>query len=336
MSSLEWLKFNKYMFNKRSGLIALLVCFAAGELRAGTIANYTVGDVLICFRKNGGANNLVVDAGPVSTFTNATPNQRISITQYTGSQLALVGTNAVSWSAFTWFDDSVSPASAQWTLFVSKARTFLNTQTSPWAAKSALAQQLPAGDMSTVAVGANDNLNFNGLNTSTAVIEQDSSAGNPNYPNGQSYHTAIDPYGTGDFDFGGDFDGDPEITTPANFTASGMVVRSDFYQIPPTGSGVVKFLGYFEFNTNGVMTYVAYPSVAVVAPTIISIVRTGTTNTITFTTGPTGTYTLCGTNNLVVPRTNWPAVSAISGNSGQRSLTDVDNNGSKFYIITAQ
>src|SRR5476649_2915381 len=103
----------------RIGLIALLVSFAAAELRADTFTNYTVGDVLICFRKNGGANNLVVDAGPVSIFTNATPNQRITITQFTGAHLALIGTNSVSWSAFTWFDGSVSPASVQWTLFVS-------------------------------------------------------------------------------------------------------------------------------------------------------------------------------------------------------------------------
>jgi hypothetical protein len=335
MSSLEWLKFNNYMFNKRSGLIALLVCFAAGELRAGTIADYTVGDVLVCFRKNGGANDLVVDAGPVSTFTNATPNQRITISQYNGSQLALVGINSISWSAFTWFDMSVSPASAQETLFVSKARKSINTKTAPWAAYSSDAQESVGVEMSQIPPGALDNISFNGVNTSTAVIEPDDST---DYTMGESYHDTIDPGQLGDFTFDGTFEGDPENTTSASFTTSGNVARSDFYQIPPsdTGGGPVEFLGYFEFNTNGVMTYVAYPSLAVVAPTIISMVRTGTTNTITFTTGPTGTYTLCGTNNLAVARTNWPAISAISGNSGQRSLTDVDNNGSKFYIITAQ
>ncbi len=47
---------------------------------------------------------------------------------------------------------------------------------------------------------------------------------------------------------------------PSNFTTAGAVVRSDFYQIPPSDSGgAVKYLGYFELSTNGVMTYVAYP-----------------------------------------------------------------------------
>jgi hypothetical protein len=321
------------MFNKRSGLIALLVCFAAGELCAGTIADYAVGDVLICFR-GPGANDLVVDAGPVSTFTNATPNQRITVAQYTGSQLALVGTNAISWSAFTWFDDTVSPVSAQWTLFISKARASLNTQSSPWKASTSASQMNVGGIMSEIQLGALDNIAYNPVNTATAVIEPNIT--DANYTDGESYNDAL---GT-DNNFGDTFQGDPENTTLSHFTTSGMVVRSDFYQLTPTSSPYANvpgtFLGYFEFNTNGVMTYVAYPSVAVVAPTIISIVRTGTTNTITFTTGPTGTYTLCGTNNLAVARTNWPAISAISGNSGQRSLTDMDNNGSKFYIITAQ
>ena len=74
------------MLNKKVGLIALLTSVAASGVWAGTITNYAVGDVLVCFRKGG--NDMVVDAGPLSTFTNATANQRITITQYTGTQLA--------------------------------------------------------------------------------------------------------------------------------------------------------------------------------------------------------------------------------------------------------
>ncbi len=49
------------MLNKKVGLIALLTSVAASGVWAGTLTNYAVGDVLVCFRKGG--NDMVVDAG---------------------------------------------------------------------------------------------------------------------------------------------------------------------------------------------------------------------------------------------------------------------------------
>ena len=74
-------------------------------------------------------------------------------------------------------------------------------------------------------------------------------------------------------------------------------------------------------------------------PAIVSFIRTSnTTNTITFTTGSIGTYTLRGTNSagLSTARTNWPAISSVSGNGSSQSLSDVTAAGNKFYVITAQ
>jgi hypothetical protein len=327
------------MINKKTGLIAILAGFAGSALWAGDFStpnSYAIGDVLIGFR-NGGANDLVVDAGPVSTLTSAAPNQRIPITQYSVSQLnsAVGNANAVSWSAFTWFDDSVSPVSAQWTLFVSKARTSLNKQTSPWSDASAGSQQNPALRMQTIPVGANVNLTFNGLNSSTAVIEQNSSADNPNYPQGQSYNDVL--FGSAGGNFNNTFQGNPENTTPADFTTSGAVVRSDFYQMTPiSGYGVGTLLGYFELATDGTMTYVAYPSAV---PVIKSISHAGSTSTISYTTGLYGTYTLRGTNTLSsgIAATNWPAVTTLtSGDVLTHSYMDTDASPNKFYIITAQ
>ncbi|MGA3284022.1 MAG: hypothetical protein ABSD57_06155 [Verrucomicrobiota bacterium] len=323
------------MLNKKTGLIALLVGFAASELMAGNFNSYAVGDVLVCFR-NGGANDLVVDAGPISTFTNATHNQRISINQYTGAQLAYVSTNAVSWSAFTWFDTSVSP---NWTLFVTKARTSLNVQTSPWQDKSSGSQFYPAGRMATIPPGAADEAAYipsgalSTLNTATAVLEADISAGNSDYKNGQSYRDAL--LGSYGGYFNGTFQGNPENTTPASFTTSGKVVRSDFYQLMPTsGYGLGKFLGYFEFSTNGTMTYVAYPTAV---PVINSISRVGNTTTIGYTTGTYGTYTLLGTNNVAAPISTWPAVSTlVNGDTSVHIATDTTTDTNRFYIITAQ
>jgi len=326
------------MINKKTGLIALLASFAASALWAGNFSgpsSYAVGDVLVCFR-NGGADDLVVDAGPVSTLISATPNQRIPLSPYYSTSqfnTAFGNANAVSWSAFTWYDDSVSPVSAQWTLFVSKARASLNKQTSPWVAASAASQENPALRMGEIPIGAYYNLNFNGANTSTAVIDQNSSAGNPNYPFGDSYDDALTGNAGGDFD--NTFQGNPENTTPANFATSGTVVRSDFYQLTPN-SGNGELLGYFEFATDGSVTYVAYPSAI---PVIKSISHAGSTSTINYTTGLYGTYTLRGTNTLSsgIAATNWPAISTLtSGDVLTHSYMDTDASPIKFYIITAQ
>jgi hypothetical protein len=319
---------NQFMKNKtKIGLMALLAGLTAGQAMAGTLTSYATGDVLICFR-NGGGNDLVVDAGPISTFTSLSANQRYVITAYTGSQLAQVSTNSLDWSAFTWGSDN--------TLYVTKPRSSLNTQTSPWYDGSYYAQQGTADRMNTITLGAVDEAGFSGVNTATAVIEEDISAGNPDYPTGVSYHDAL--FGASpNPSFNGTFQGNPENTTTNHFTIQGKVVRSDFYQLTPTGGfGLANFLGYFEFNTNGVMTYVAYPSAT---PAFTSISRAGSVNTINYTTGLYGTYTLRGTNNLVAGAspTSWPALQTLSsGDTSVHLTTDTTADPVRYYTITAQ
>ena len=334
------------MFNiKSAGLLALLAGFAAGDmLYAGSLASpssYSAGDVLVCFRKSGGANDLVVDAGPVSTFTNASVNQVIPITQLTGSQLAKVGTNGISWSAFSWFDNSFLPSSIQYTLFVSKGRTSVGTQSTPWVQANQSSQRITTLTMGTIPAGAGDCRNYQAVNTDTAVVEPDDSNGtDPNYLNGQSYRYTLGA----NLDFGGKFtvaSDTIECNTAANFVTAGVVARSDFYQIPPRLNGSVKYLGYFELSTNGALSYVAYPSVAAptpAVPVIKFISRNGAISSVSFTTGTFGTYTLRGTNSagFATARTNWPAISSIAGNGSILSLQDTTSFDSKFYVITAQ
>jgi len=191
--------------------------------------------------------------------------------------------------------------------------------------------------MQTIPPGANGNLAFNGASTSTAVIEQDGSIDNPNYPlpGEASYHDALFGSGAYGATFYGTFQGNPENTTPGNFATSGTVVRSDFYQLTPS-SGNGTFLGYFEMATDGTMTYVAYPSAV---PVIKSISHAGSTSTISYTTGLYGTYTLRGTNTLSsgIAATNWPAITTLtSGDTSIHTYPDTDASPNKFYIITAQ
>jgi hypothetical protein len=250
---------------KKMGVLVVLASLAAANLMAqSSIVSPSLGDVLLCFRPlSGGAYDLVVDAGPVAALTNAPQNQRILITQYTGNQLADVGTNSTAWSAFSWFDDT-AVGIANNTLFTTKARTFLNTKASAPAARSHDSQGLVVNDMANVLLGAQATRSYSGDSSDYAVIEPD----DPNnvniaYTSGESY---IGVLGS-DLNFGGDAVFQPENDTPSGFTTAGVVARSDFFQIPPTGQGSVKYLGYFEFNTNGAMTYVAFPT----APTVATV-----------------------------------------------------------------
>ena len=296
---------------------------------SSTFTNFSVGDVLVCFQK--GSVNLVVDAGPISTFTNTSFTQQIPITQYDGSQLADVGTNSVSWSAFAWLSDN--------TLFITRPRSVstVNQQTVPWLAQSAPSQSDVGGRMGTIPPGALDQFNLLVYpeSTATAVVEEGSSSGNPNYTDGVSYHDALTgAYGS---DFDGKFAGNPENTTTNKFVTQGKVARSDFYQLTPTLSlnspGV--WLGYFEFNTNGAMTFVAKPTST---PRVNSINYSGGTATINYSTGVYGTYQLLGTNDISAPLATWPVIGGnlSSGDNLSHTVQDMDSAPNKFYIIVGQ
>jgi hypothetical protein len=316
------------MRNKKIGLIALLAGFAAGEIMAGTLTNYAAGDVLLCFRKGG--LDMVVDIGPASVLTGASPNQRITVSQYNATQLAELGSlNSLNWSAFSWLGDN--------TLYVTSPRTSVDQQTAPWLAQTAGSQNNVALRMATVPTGsaAYNLANPDPNNTSTVVIEESTSAGNANFPSGNSYSTAL--LGAYNGNFNGTFQGNPEKTTANNFQTAGKVVRSDFYQLTPnSGFAQGTWLGYFELAPSGTMTYVAYPTTT---PVIQSLSHTNTTTTITYTAGTYGTYTLRGTTDLTTAgaQTNWPAITTLtSGDNASHTVTDTTAAAVKFYSITAQ
>ena len=309
-----------------------LLLTAATQVQANTFG-YTNGNVLICFRKTpSGTADLIVNAGPISYFTNLAPNAKVSVNAYTGTQLGPVGTNNLAWSAWAYFDYTASPTGLRNMMYMTSPRADLNTQTTPYYCETYNAQGGTISKLGAISAGAVNNANYSVLNTSTAVLESES----------YNYNNSAVSYliGLGNtLDFRQTFQAAPDQYTPANFTTAGVPVRSDLYWLAPaTGEPDAKFLGYFELSTNGLMTYTAYPSATVVTPGGLHITRTGTTNRITFTTGSIGTYTLRGTNSLTsgTAMTNWPALSSVSGNGSSQTLSDVTTNSTRFYIITSQ
>ena len=112
--------------------VAALLLAALTQVQANTFG-YTNGNVLICFRKSpSGTTDLIVNAGPISYFTNLAPNTKVNINAYTGTQLGQVGTNNLAWSALAYFDNTASPAALRNTIFMTNPRYDLNTQTTPY------------------------------------------------------------------------------------------------------------------------------------------------------------------------------------------------------------
>ena len=302
------------------GLAVALAGCVVSNVIAGDFNNFADGDVLIGFR-NG--SDLVVDAGQVSTLTGLGTNATYSINTYTTNNFCSISLNGLNWSAFAWAGDG--------SLYMTKARTTSSQKSDSWAPMGG-GSQIIINSMYAIPAGANDNLSFTNKNTATAVFEQNSSAGNRNYPNGQSYFDVIDPYGAGAFNFGV-FQGDPEFTTAGTFTTGGVPARADFYKLPPN-NGPVQWLGYFELSTNGTMNYFAYPAFA----NIQSFSRNGTTNTITYVASPyAGTATLRKTSDITTtPQTSWTSVATLNNDGSVHSFTFTDSSATEFYTITAQ
>jgi hypothetical protein len=347
MSRVEFIHPNNLIKNmntkKTLGLIALLAG-AAGSLTAGDLTSYATGDVLVCFRNASTGYDLVVDVGPVGTFTGYAANSRHTVTGFTLTQLqdvtgAAYGTS-FNWSAFTYLADG--------TLYLTRSNlnAVVYSQTTPVSAGSYLQQSAAAQNMFSITRGV---LNFGvggAANSSapysdssaTAVITDDGSDGNPNFPAGLSYHDALFA-ALGTPTFNGYISVTPEISVPSHFNTSGKAVRCDFYQVTPTsGYGKGVMVGYFELNTNGALSYVAYPTARPVVQKT-TFARNGNVNTFNYNTGLYGTYTLRATDatGLKTAPTNWPAITTLSsGDLISHTATDTTTDANRFYSITAQ
>ena len=325
----------------------LTICAATGTAQGQFTYNDGIGqngDLLVCFRPASGPYDLVVDCGSVSAFTNLAVGQKIDITTYySPSRLSYTGTNNLYWSAMA----SARPPGNIW---VTRPRTSLNTQSTPWPCKNSSQQGTAAsqidsiGDDASDIAGGGDPNGSSPANGNSYVVEPEGGklTGNTSF---NSYSFQMGANG----DLGGNFWGDSggnisiEQSTPASFTTAGQPVRADFYQLLSVSNGLpAKYLGYFELSTNGALTYTAGPSPTILtAPQIVSYIHNGTTNTISFTTvsGGNYNYTLRGTNcaGLSAAKTSWPAIgSSILGNGLTNSLSEVTASDSRFYIITAQ
>jgi len=333
--------------NKKNkmGLIVALAGCVAGNAMAGTLTSFATGDLLICFRN---ANDLVVDAGPVSgsTFAGSPIGSTNNITTYTAANLNGMSLNTVSWSAVGWESDG--------TLYITKARqdkynngngypaNYPNAQSAPWSPTSPNPVGSFVDNLYSMVNGAvnakNAPFSSGKTQSATAVYTPSTATGNiKTFGSGLSYGDVINPLGVNGQPNYGVFQGDPEFDNLSSFVSDNLVSRSDLYKISANGS-TVTWLGYLELNpATSLMTFVHAPDTT---PVITKVTRAGGVTTISYTTGLTGTYSLLATNSagLSAPRSTWPVIATLSsGDLLTHTNTDTDTtSANKFYIISGQ
>jgi hypothetical protein len=324
------------LFPQRAILLPIILA-VAGSAYAGF--TYNARDLVLGFRVDGGGDyEMTINAGPVSTFYSLPVGQTITVSNITPSLLTSTfgDLNNLDWSAAADVrtnGDASFPIQTDW---VTQQRTDLNTQSTPWPTRSQFSQANAnakidgiAGSPDLGAVSYGGQVPTGPTNTATLVV----------IPGGLSPYAYSTFVGNGNYN--NTFPGVVEASTGPTFTTDGQVVRADLYQLKPSSpNGVGTYLGYFEFNTNGVMTYTSGPSggITVPRPGITGVTRVGTTTTVIFTTVNGGQYSLRYTNNagLKAPVSTWPvAGSPISGNGSTNSISDVTGDAQRFYSISA-
>jgi len=313
--------------------LLLLGSVARGVLAAGfQFSTVSVPpDVLLTFRQTGGSSDLIVNIGKADRFYGATPGSRIPITEFTESQLsrAFPSLNGLSFSVLSAVrvgTDTNLPLQTMWATRA-RAEATPEVQSAPWTRRSSSQLGLAAGRIATI--GNTSATRGAGLpegpdNTASAIL----------LPTSNSPLTT--EMGTGNLR--GNFQGIVELTTPSTFVESSGVARSDFYELRP-GSGPATYLGYFELTSTGGVTFVAAGGVLppLGTPVIRGLVRSGSTNSIAFSSEAGGRYTLERAAGLGLAPSEWvPVAGPVTSTGGDMVLTDVIDQPGAFYRVRGQ
>ena len=239
--------------------IALAVASAAATLFVSLPGlqaapfTYNNGDLLLVFRQTG-QPNLEVDIGPASQFINNSPGSVTAINQYSLTQLQAAYSNlgALNWAVIGTIRGTSVYSLAVNTLFLTDPRSDTNTQATAYTRSSSFKQGSVGNVIATVA-GAGSGVGAIPWSAGTAANAISNTADVVIIPEGDasSYTSIAGSAGN----LGGNFnESSIENVTPSPFSSG--VTRSDFYELQP-GSGNGGYLGYFEFNSSGALTFTA-------------------------------------------------------------------------------
>jgi hypothetical protein len=338
------------MINRFRSLCGLLVSLAgAFSAFQGAQAQpfvYNGRDLLFtAHRPSGDATDstleFVADLGQATNFNALAAGQTITITTFSSGQLSNAfagGFDTLTWAVSGCVSlGSVAPNFPANTMWLTEARAGNSVQSTPYTRVSGQSAQPVVSKINSV---GNNAASFNGTsnpsNTATAEVT-------PSDPLSVPPPATVELGANGDYS--GTFQADIENTTPAGFTSA---VRSDLYFMLPNGTadpngatnGPAYYLGYFEFNPSGRLTFTAAggSSAPPPKPTIVGITRSNNVSTILFTTTNSATYTLFFTNTagLSTPSSNWPSLpGTLTGTGSTMSFQDTYGGSNRFYRVGA-
>src|SRR5579872_5920811 len=252
---------------------------------------YQQNDLLVGFRKTGTfqANyEVVVDIGQGSNYVGLAAGASVSVPNFSSNQLAdaFANFNNLNWSVLGDPNSTLAGYPSK-TLWLTVPRSDVNTQTDPPDRQNQGGQQIVAVRILGIFQGAAS------ISRTIGTSNQDNNVTLVREPinNNQNLSAFISDTGdTSQSDFNGNWSQNVEITTPSSFSSG---VRSDLYEVRPTGvldphtgqtSGSAYYVGYFQFNPNGTMTFTRASAGQPPPPPQpqLSISRSGNTSTITF------------------------------------------------------
>ncbi len=292
--------------------LAMLAALSVTSARAW---NYINGDVLLIFRLSG-FNDVEYDLGNISQFTGLPSGSTINVTDWDpGIVTGVFGSDLTGVSVIV-------------------ASTTADTNASP-------SSWLSSGDPTAV---PHDNsfptwrnnlystISAVGSRPLTYLVPSNSPASYSIDPSGTYRLASYDYTVTGGGvnagaiqELGGNVSFNVEQTIPGSF---------GFWQIAPGSSTQsATYVGTFTIDANGNLSFTAGSLVVVTPPTILSIGRTGTVNTVSFTTVNGGNYWLTYSN-APGNSTNWPIVSgSVAGDGSNHSLNHTTADASGFYRV---
>ncbi len=293
--------------------LAILAVLSVASAKAW---NYTNGDVLLIFRLSG-FNDVEYDIGNISQFTALPSGSTISVSGWNrGVVTGVFGSDLTGVSvivASTTADSSGSPSS--WLSSGDSTATPHDYSFPTW--RNNLFSTISAV----------------GTRPLTYLVSSNSPAAYSIDPGGTFRLASYDYTVTGGGinsgaiqELGGNVSFNVEQAIPGSF---------GFWQIAPGSSTQTgTYVGTFTIDASGNLSFTAGPLSVVSPPTILSIGRTNTVNTVTFTTVAGGNYWLTYSNALSGANTNWPTVSGpISGDGSNHSLNHTTTDSSGFYRV---
>ncbi len=312
----------------------MLAASGASSL-VGATFKYSNCDLVVGFRIPGGASDLVVDIGPITSYDSLPAGTSVPITQVSGDQLldTFSSLNGLEWSVGGAMRGNVNyPQYPLQTIWATSPQSVPGVPGPIWVRKGQFTLGTTAAQIDAIGAGGvtYGSSEPEGPNNSASAIVIPSTEPT-------SYTAAIGVGG----DFAGTFQGLVENQTPDDFDSLSVSSRSVLYELRPV-TGVElntpgKILGTFDLSPEGALTFTAGepPSRA----TITSILYSHGNPTISFTTVGAVTYRLRSTDasGLSKPISTWSVTGAsIVGNGGIQSLQDGEAPASnRFYAVEA-